>query len=263
MSLKTLEKSLQVLEFFTSEKPKWKLRELARELEINHSIVYRILSTFERSGYIYQNKDSKEYELGLKFLEFSRIMDDNLKITELLEPIMSELTNQSEESVVFTILDDFYGLYFKITESHQNVRFAESIGRRSPLYIGASHRTILAFLPVEVQEEVYQMGKESGHPATSDHQSFFDKLQVIRDQGWLFSSGETFPDVSAVSVPIFDSQHRVIASLSIAGPSYRLTESAATEKIDLLFESKYKVQRFSSKLSFPVKRPEMLATESH
>lgn len=256
MSLKTLDKSLQVLESFSTHTPKWKLRELARELDMNHSIVYRILSTLEAHGYVYQNSETKEYELGLKFLEFSRVIDDNLKITELLEPIMASLTNTSEESVVFTILDDYYGLYFKITESYQNVRFAESVGRRSPLYIGASHRAMLAFLPDYVQETVYNMGKKAGHPATADRESFFRKLQIIREQGWLYSSGETFPDVSAVSVPIFDSRHQVIASLSIAGPSYRLTEEAAKEKIEALFESKYKVQRFSSKLSFPVNRPD-------
>ncbi|WP_167277063.1 IclR family transcriptional regulator [Paenibacillus lupini] len=62
--LKTLDNSLELLNYFTKETPQWGVRELAKAMEMNHSIVFRILATFEQHGFLMQDKDTKKYSLG-------------------------------------------------------------------------------------------------------------------------------------------------------------------------------------------------------
>nr|WP_316047533.1 helix-turn-helix domain-containing protein [Planococcus glaciei] len=54
MTLKTLENALDMLSYFTTDNPEWGLRDLAREMEINHTVLHRILKTYEKKGYIIQ-----------------------------------------------------------------------------------------------------------------------------------------------------------------------------------------------------------------
>ncbi|MDT2193518.1 helix-turn-helix domain-containing protein [Paenibacillus larvae] len=49
--LKTLEKSLDLLEHFTEETPSWGVRELAKKMGLSHSIVYRILVTYKKKAF--------------------------------------------------------------------------------------------------------------------------------------------------------------------------------------------------------------------
>ena len=74
MTLKTLDNSLEVLKYFNKENPTWGVRELAKEMDISHSIIYRILATFEKQGFLIQNPETKKYELGLRFLEYGQMV---------------------------------------------------------------------------------------------------------------------------------------------------------------------------------------------
>ncbi|MDO7485152.1 helix-turn-helix domain-containing protein [Peribacillus frigoritolerans] len=59
MTLKTLENALDVLSYFTAETPEWGLRDLARKMEMNHTVLHRILKTYEEKGYLIQNDSTK------------------------------------------------------------------------------------------------------------------------------------------------------------------------------------------------------------
>ncbi|AQR76241.1 helix-turn-helix domain-containing protein [Paenibacillus larvae] len=86
--LKTLEKSLDLLEHFTEETPSWGVRELAKKMGLSHSIVYRILVTYKKKGFLRQNPETKKYELDLKFWGFGCLVQDQMKITEAIYPVI-------------------------------------------------------------------------------------------------------------------------------------------------------------------------------
>ncbi len=135
MSSKTVHKALDVLEMFTNETPSWGLRELARAMGLNHTVVHRILTTFEERGYLFRHPESQKYELGLGIVQLSELVDERYQLSSKLDIIMKRITHETNESSVFTVLDNDHGVFLKIVESSQKVRFAESVGRRSPLYV--------------------------------------------------------------------------------------------------------------------------------
>lgn len=53
--LKTVDRALQVLLQFDDEHPEWSTGELAQILGLHRSIVYRILTTLERRGFVTQS----------------------------------------------------------------------------------------------------------------------------------------------------------------------------------------------------------------
>lgn len=256
MTSKTLNKALSVLNAFTIEKPTWGLRELARHLEISHTIIYRLLVTFEQNGYLIYDEATKKYQLGIKFIELSQVVEENLNISNVLEPIMKKISEETGESVVLTILDKEEGVYTKIIESNQNVRFSETVGRRSPLYIGASHKIILVYLPVPIQMKIFKQWKTTKEKQNDIIEKFIDSIDKIKSQGWLFTANETFDEVSAVAIPLFDMKKNVIGSLSVAGPSYRLTKIKSEKIVEIPKKYQQEINLILDKIYLPSKRNE-------
>lgn len=254
MKSKTVSKALCILNAFTYETPSWGLRELSRHLEMNHTVVYRLLNTFEEEGYIFHNPETQKYELGIKLIELSNVVEDRLKITEFIEPIMKKIALETGESVILTILDEEEGLFLKIVESEQQVRFAESVGKRSPLYIGASHKVILAHLPNDIQIKIIELGIQNNASQIESKESFIKTLEKIRSKGWFYTAGETFNDVAAFSIPLFDNKQNILGSLSVAGPKYRLSIDQKDSILSILDENYKPMNSVLKKSFFPTRR---------
>lgn len=254
MSSKTVSKALSVLDVFTPDRPAWGLRDIARELEMSHTIVHRLLKTFEEEGYIFQNPETQKYELGIKFIQLSNIVEERLQISDLINPIMKSIAVETGESVVLTVIDKEEGLFVKIVESEQQVRFAESVGKRGPLYIGASHKVILAHLPYEVQEKIINQGILDHAQQIESKETFLKMLAFIRHQGWLYTANETINEVAAISIPVFDQKKNVLGSISVAGPSYRFTADQAEMVLPILHDYLEKIDAIFSKVFFPSRR---------
>ncbi len=254
MSSKTVSKALCILDAFSTETPSWGLRELARKLDMSHSIVYRILSSFEEKGYVVQNLETNKYELGIRIIELSNIVEENIKISEMLQPIMKKIALETGESVVLTIVDNEEGLYLKIVESEKSVRFSGAVGKRSPLYIGASHKVILAHLPQDIQNKIIDQGIQNKAKHIDTREDFLELLDYIKKQGWFYTSSETFDEVAAVSIPLFDNKNNILGSLSVAGPNYRLSESQTNKILPILQENQKNMNFIFSRVFFPSRR---------
>lgn len=258
MGSKTVNKALSILDLFTTASPSWGLRDIARRVGLSHTVVYRILKSFEENGYIFQNPETKKYELGIKFIELGNVISENLKIYDLIHPALQKAALESGESVVLTIADNNEGLFAKIVESEQNIKFAESVGRRSPLYVGASHKVILAYFPEHLQQQIIQQGLEQKVATIKSKAAFLEDLENIRANGWFYTAGETYAEVAAISSPLFDSGNYILGSVSIAGPIYRLTDDKAKTILPILKECQQEINRTFNKVILPTRRKQLV-----
>lgn len=123
MMLKTLDNAIQVLNCFTAQKKAWGVRELARELDVSHTAVNRIVKTYERNGFLTQDAETKKYQLGLKFIEFSQIIRERMSITEDILPIMEKIAAKTKESIFLTWKENNDGVTLAIAESEERIKF--------------------------------------------------------------------------------------------------------------------------------------------
>lgn len=236
--LKTLDSSLKVLKMFTKEKPEWGGRELANELGMNHTNIYRILETFEKNRFISKDPVTKRYSLGYALWELGITMYESLNIPSLIRPILKKLSENTGESIFLTVLDRDEAVTLDVIEPENKVKFSVSAGSRAPLYVGASYRSILAFLPEEMTEDIIEKGLiQYTHSTMTNPDELRNELAHIRKTGWAKSQGEYTEDVIAIAVPLFD-KHEIIGSITVSGPIYRMTEEKINEYIPLLKEAR-------------------------
>lgn len=248
MTLKTLENALEVLSCFTKENSTWGVRDLSKEMDMHHAVVHRILSTFEKKGFLKQNLDTKKYELGMKLLEYGMILRDQLRISDMVYPVMKKMEEEIGESIFLTLLDKNEGVCVEVAESQQRIKYAVSVGSRSSLYAG-SNKVIMAYLPRENQLEIINNGLQ---PFTSltihDKEELLEDLAKIKEQGMCYTVGEYSEDVFGLSVPIFNHSRQIIGALAAAGPAYRMSESQAVKALKTLKWGKAEIQQYISSL---------------
>jgi len=241
--LKTLNLSIAVLKMFTKEKPIWGGRELAMAMNMNHTNLYRILETFENNGFITKDPVTKKYSLGIALWEIGMNMYDSLNIDQLCMPALEKLKDTTGETAILTVLNGLEALTLLKAEPINKVKFTVSRGSRSPLYVGASYRSMLAFLSEE------QISKVIDKPLTAytsntmtDATEIRAELEKIRNCGYALSNSEYSVDVLALAMPIFNSEEQVVASITVSGPIYRFTEQRVPEFLGSLTEARNEIE---------------------
>ena len=251
--LKTVNLALEVLKMFTKDKPIWGGRELAHEMELNHTNIYRILETLERNGFISKDPITKQYSLGFVVWELGTTFYEGLNINSLVNPILEMLSENTGESVFLTVLDNKEAVTLTVVEPKNKVKFSVSAGSRAPLYVGASYRSILAYMPEESIENVINSGLVKHTAKTmTDPNDLRNELSLIRKHGWAESHGEYTPDVVALAVPLLI-DNIIIGSITVAGPSYRMEDEQKSVSLPLLKQTRDEIEevitRYNLKLN--------------
>lgn len=241
--LKTLTLGLDVMKMFTREKPIWGGRELASELDMNHAKVYRVLETLARNNFLFKDPKTKKYSLGFAVWELGNIMYEGLNVKQLIRPILERLKNDTGESTFLTVLDEYEGVTLEVIEPENKVKFSVSTGSRAPLYVGASYRSILAYLEDEKINYLLQEEKLKSYTANTmtNPMEIKQELEKIKTKGWAISEGEYTEDVIAIGVPLFKNE-KVIGSITVSGPNYRMTERKIDSYIKDLINTRDEVE---------------------
>ena len=111
VKVKSLYKSLKILECFTTKTPELGVTEIAERFKLNKSNVHAILSTLVTAGYVEKIASNDKYKLGLKMLEFSYIITSRLEFQAVVFQTMQWLSQKLNCMIYFAVLHKTYALY--------------------------------------------------------------------------------------------------------------------------------------------------------
>jgi len=203
------------------------LAELSREVGLNKATVLRILASLERKGFVLKDKHTGKYaiDVGLWGL-FSGALYRREGLVKIALPFMRDLWEHTGETITLYIQKGSDRVCIAELPSVHPLRYTAGLGRTVPLYAGSPGKLMLAYLPPEelnaVLEEIELLPLTE--KTITDKNVLLTELEQIRKQGWSTSFGERIEGVSSLSVPIFDGEGRILASLNILGPYVRLGE---------------------------------------
>jgi len=252
--MKTVEKTIDILEAFLKNETEMGIAELAELSKLNISTAYRIASTLVRRGYLYQIHKRGKYFISPKFLEFVNIIRRQMKIGDVAVPHLKKLHQVTEESVNLAILDADEAVCIEQIESSQNLRFSTKLGTRFPLYCTGLGKVFLAYMGEEGMEKYI---KSKGLPyrtenTITDHARLKEELAIIRREGITVDNEEFEVGVICIGAPIFDGYGDVIGAFNISGPAARLHGSRLEELKSLVKNCSLEV---SEKYKKPVWQP--------
>lgn len=197
--------------------------ELGRILGLPRPTVHRILQVLHRRGWLEKQEAEGTYRLGAVFLLLAGGVRAHADLKQTALPVMRDLWSATGETVNLSVVYAGERVCIEKLDSPHGLRQITQVGERSPLYAGAAAKVFLAHLPEA--EVLAVLGRlEPITPATiTDPDLLRRELEQVRSQGYAVSVGERSPGITSVSAPVWDHTAAVTASLSVGGPSTRLT----------------------------------------
>ena len=232
-TVKSLAKAIHVLECFSLQEPELGVTEISRKLGMLKTTVFNILNTFEQLGYIVQNPKTGKYYLGTKVLSLSYIVNNHMGLRERFLPYLEQIAAACGEVCYFGVPEGHEVLYIESIYPPGQARLRNLLGERAPMHCTGLGKAMLAYMP---QTDI---PLPSFTPQTICDPNILQKaLADIRERGYAIDNMEHEVGIKCVAVPVFGTDGRVIAAVSVSGPSMRFDdrtiEAHAKTMIDIL-----------------------------
>lgn len=193
--------------------------ELAEELALPVSTVYRYLRDLREAGFVVEQQSTYRPGSLISSQPSSRASRTDLR--RLARPTLEQLARESGETALVAVRNGSHALCLDQVESHHSMRMAFRIGEVLPLYAGAVSRVLLAFAPQSIQAEVLA-GISRVTDATPDAESLPRRLATIRATGLVTSRSELVAGAIAIAAPVMQGDQCAFA-IAIAAPDRRGT----------------------------------------
>jgi DNA-binding IclR family transcriptional regulator len=224
VSIRAVDRALDVLLCFSSHTPELTLTQISELVGINKSTVHRLLATLEGKRFLKRDPKTGAYKPGIRLVQMAFLTMEHNDLRRLAAPYLHNLCEQHHENVNLSILEDTDVFYVDVIESSQRIKLAASPGERLPAIRTASGKAILAFVPEETVKNILERGMPRDIQNTIlSQEAFYKDMHEVRERGFATSEQEFEEGINAVAAPILSSKSKPVASVSIAGPAYRLT----------------------------------------
>ncbi|MET0800907.1 MAG: IclR family transcriptional regulator [Actinomycetota bacterium] len=195
--------------------------EVADALEVHKSTASRLLATLGRHGLVERTRE-RRYRIGMGIVRYAASALDELGAVSRARPELESLSLKTRETVSLGVLDGSDVLYIDQVTGHERVLFADWAGRRSPAHCSSSGKVLLAHADAGGLEAFLARPLAARTDRTiTDPASLRDRIEEIRRRGYERSIGELEVGLSTAAAPVW-SRGRVVAAVSVGGPSFRL-----------------------------------------
>ena len=228
--IQSIDRAMAIIHILISDpyKREWSISDLSERAELPISTMHRILSSLIKHRLVTQNPVTKHYRVGYFWMEVGMQVLESIDFRGAAQPVMENLAKEVEESIYLNIQDGTFGITIEIVDSPLKVRIAETVGTRIPLYIGAPNKAILSFLMEDEREQIL----EESELTKEEKESLRESIVMIQKTGYAYSVSEQTEGTASLAAPVFGYGNKVVAAVSINGPSFRITK----ERMPLLIE---------------------------
>lgn len=242
--VKPVHNAIRILEILGHEQSMG-VTQISKHLQMPKSSVHDILSTLHNDGLVEKDCERNHYSLGLKLFELGNMARANLELRRISIPFLRSLNEVLDETVHLTILDGWQVLYVECFESAKQLRTYSVIGVRAPLHCTAVGKAILAFF---TDKQVDRMIKAMGlarftENTITDRERLDREMNAIRQRGYAVDNAEHEEGVRCIGAPIHNHEAAVMASISVSGPSQRMTPERDEEVGELVMSKTAEISR--------------------
>ena len=197
--------------------------EIATELGVHKSTIFRLLYTLESRGLVDQTTSRGKYQLGYGVVQLAAGATRKLDLTVVSRRICETLAEEVGETVDIDIDDGDAVLSVDQVIGSAAMSTVNWIGRRTPLHATSAGKVFLAHRPPgePATGRDAKLERFTEHTITS-RRALERQLEQVREQGYGFALEEYEIGLAAAAAPIRDLDGRVVAAVSVSGPNFRI-----------------------------------------
>lgn len=236
--LSSVSSALRLVKAFSQERPTMGITALAKHLGLAKSTVHRLVTTLVAEGFLEQDPKDGQYRLGLLLFTLGTGVRRSLNVSIQAKAVLDWLKEKTTENIHLSVLADLDIVYLFTLESTHAIGIRNYLGMRRPAHCTAEGRVILAHSPSHILQRITQGGLRAQTIKTiTKTQAWLAQLESIRLAGYAMDEGECDEELRTLAAPVFDAQGSVIAAVSLAGPSSRLTKKSMRQMVPPVTEA--------------------------
>jgi len=195
------------------------LSQLARNVGLARTTVYRIVATLESEGLLTTAAPGGKIQLGIELISLGASVRTDVR--RELRPYLEELSLRIDETVDLAILDKDHAIFLDQVTRLQRLHAVSGIGIEFPLYCTANGKALLSTLPVDEVIRIIPKKLHSYTPKTlQTRDELLQELETVRLTGVAYDREEHTQGICAVGAVVYAPMD-TIAALTIPVPSVR------------------------------------------
>lgn len=224
-TLTSLDKALSLLDILCHHGRR-SIKALSQESSYPAPTVHRLLSILTNKGYVIHDPQTREYSLGIKFLELGARVRQDIRLAPLVMPAMRELMELSGETVNLVMFEQNEAIYVEqIVNPRSMMLMFTRIGARVPLYCSGVGKAWLAVQEEAVLQEYLQTVPRVQHTEHTfvDESALREELRRTIERGYAIDNEEMAYGVRCAAALVRQSRSVVLGCISVSGPAARVT----------------------------------------
>ena len=216
--LSSVAAAARVLREFGKHSTQLGVTQLARRVGVGKSTAHRIIWTLVEEGLLEKVEETGLFRLTPTMRSLGASAETAQRLHEAATMPLDRLRGKTSGTLHVGILDGLDVLYVERREGPGAIPVFRAVGSRNAAHVTSSGKVLLAFLPVEQQQQlVRSMRLTPKTPRTiTSTAAFLKELAQVRRQGYAENRGESQPGMCSIAAPVRDPLGRVVASVSVA-----------------------------------------------
>lgn len=211
------------------------VRELGRRTGLPRSTTSRLLTQLRELGMIERTADGLVVP-GSALATLAVGGGSPPLLRDRLRPLSMALADEFGESVALAVDDGDAVLYVLQIDGGSAVKAPDVEAERHPYHVVAHGLALMAWWDEERLDAYIEEPLWSATSASiADADGIRKRLAQIRDDGFVWTIEEFDEEVNGLAVPVIE-DGRVVASVGVYGPSYRLSPDVQTDMASRLVD---------------------------
>ncbi len=213
---------LDLIEFFAEHRHPATLGDIASHFGWPRSSTFKLLGTLKSRGYLYEPRAKAGYYPAPLLANLVSQIEQAQPVPKDLRTLLEELVEETGETAVLAAASDSYAVFIETVESPISVRYTAPVGKRIPLHVTATGRTLLSQMNPKSRASILKKAAYQRYTDTTllSAEEVEREIQASIERGWFQGNAEYTPDLGGVALP-FQLDNRCFAVL-VAGPTFRV-----------------------------------------
>jgi IclR family acetate operon transcriptional repressor len=217
------------------------LSSITRATGLSKTTTQRLLKSLVAHGLLV-SVGGAGYRLGPRLLRIAVGSLRQVPLREVAHPTLQRLAVSTGETTQLWVASLGGRVCIDVVQSSSELRAIVEVGTELPVTAGSAGKIFMAWAPpaarAELTKSVMPLTDKTPTGETLERQ-----LDLARRNGWASSAGERQAGVGSVSAPILGPRGELLAVLSIAGPTTRITRIVARRYASGVMEAAREIER--------------------
>src|SRR3954449_142413 len=232
-SVQSVDRALTILEMLARECEAG-VTDIASELGVHKSTAFRLLATLEAHRLVEQDGDRGRSGVGVGNLRLAGATTARLDLVTEARPVCKQLATDTGETVNITVRSETSALYLDQVAGSSALQSHNWVGQHIPLHATSNGKVLISELDdAELKLAVRELPRLTDKTVKKRSQ-LKAQLEHIREVGYAVVVDELEVGLTAAAAPIRNAHGDIVASMSISGPTFRLTDERLEATVPLL-----------------------------